>query len=122
MAAAGLTVGIGLIVASEPDAHAWTWLPLFVVWTAAYAGSFAILPFAVAIVFSEAFRLRSVFFWLAVGGGTALAGYLLNDISSGTPWSGFNLSFHLAAGFVAGAVYWAVAGRSAGVTNPSATP
>jgi hypothetical protein len=115
MLAAGLTVAVGL-AAAGPAGDALPWIPLLVVWTATYAGGFAILPWAIAVVFAEGFRLRSVWLWLAVGGGTGAAGYLLNDLAVGTPWDGFDIAFHLAAGFVAGLVYWLVAGRNAGVS------
>ena len=38
-------------------------------------------------------------------GAIGAAAYLLDDFTAGTPWSGFNAAFYLAAGFVAGA-WW----------------
>jgi len=113
MLAAGLTVAAGLAVAG-PVGDSVPWIPLFTVWTATYAGGFALVPWAVAAVFAEGFRLRSPWFWLAVGGAVGAGGYFLGAGGHGTPWDGFDLSFHLAAGFAAGMVYWLVAGRSAG--------
>ena len=113
MAAAGLTVALGM-VGVEPSGDGVPWIPLFAVWTGVYAGGFAFIPWIVAVVVAEGFALRSVFFWLALGGAVGAAAYLLDDFTAGTPWSGFNAAFYLAAGFVAGAVYWLVAGRQSG--------
>ena len=113
MAAAGLTVSLG-VVGFEPTGDAMPWIPLLAVWTGLYAGGFAFVPWIVAVVIAEGFAIRSVFFWLALGGAVGAAAYLLTDLAVGTPWSGFNLAFHLAAGFVAGIVYWAVAGHRSG--------
>lgn len=123
MLAAGLTVSLG-VVGLEPTGDAVPWIPLFAVWTGLYAGGFAFIPWIVAVVIAEGFAIRSVFFWLALGGAVGAAAYLFNDVAVGTPWSGFNLAFHLAAGFVAGFVYWLVAGRQAGagLGRQAATP
>ena len=120
MLAAGLTVAVG-VIGVEPTGDAVPWIPLFAVWTGLYAGGFAFIPWIVAVVLAEGFALRSVFFWLALGGGTGAAAFLLTDLAAGTPWSGFNLAFHLAAGFVAGLVYWLVAGRNAGLGSGTRT-
>ncbi len=114
MLAAGLTVALGL-AASGPLADTGPFVPLFTVWTALYAGGFAFVPFAVAVVVAEGFAIRTPWYWLAVGGAIGAAGYLLDDMARGTPWDGLHVSFPLAAGFVAGLVYWLVAGRRAGI-------
>ena len=114
MLAAGLTVAVGVAAVGSFDAAA-PWIPFVTVWTSLYAGGFAFLPWIVAVVLAEGFRLRSAWYWLAIGGAVGAAGFLLDDVARDTPWDGFDLSFHLAAGFVAGLVYWLVAGRLAGI-------
>jgi hypothetical protein len=78
-------------------------------------GAAAFAPAAVVIVAAEIFRLRSVFYFLAVGGAL---GVLLNRVSSGGE---FTIAFpdradlvFPAAGLAAGFVYWLVVGRLSG--------
>jgi hypothetical protein len=78
-------------------------------------GAVAFIPAAVVIAAAEVFRLRSVFYFLAVGG---LLGIVLNEANSSDALSlalldRENLVFP-AAGFAAGFVYWLVAGRLSG--------
>ncbi len=121
MVAAGLTVAVGL-TAVRPSGEALPWVPILAVWTSLYAGGFAFVPWVVAVVVAEGFRIRSVWFWLAVGGGVGAAGFLLDDVAAGTPWDGFSLAFYLAPGFVAGLVYWLVVGWSAGFRGERPRP
>ena len=84
-------------------------------WVVVEVGALAAVPALIAIVLAELFRWRSVFFYLAVGGGLGLLA---------TPISGADGSRVLlpAAGFVGGFAYWFVAGRLAGVAASPAEP
>lgn len=111
--AAGLTVAFG-IFGVNPSGDAAGWIVLFTAWTAAYAGAFAFMPWLIAVVFAEGFGFRSVWFWLALGGLIGAAAYLFTGFVGDTAEGDFGLAVHLAAGFVAGFVYWLIAGRSSG--------
>lgn len=78
------------------------------------AGVFSFLPALVAILLAEAFGWRSVFYWLAVGGGIGLAGHGLTGFLDTPGWGDDRLLAVLGAGFVGGLVYWLIAGRLAG--------
>jgi hypothetical protein len=111
--AAGFTVALG-IFGLNPSSDAAGWIVLFTAWTAAYAGAFAVMPWLIAVVLAEGFGLRSVWFWFAVGGAIGVAAYAFTGFLGHAGDTGLGLAVHLAAGFVAGFVYWLVAGRRAG--------
>ena len=124
IAAAGFTVALG-IFGLNPSSDASGWIILFAAWAAAYAGAFAFLPWLIAVVFAEGFGLRSVFFWFAVGGAIGGAAYAFTGFYGDKAEDGSGIAIHLAAGFVAGFVYWLVAGRSSGdgfVSRPNDRP
>ena len=93
--------------------------------SAALIGALAFVPAALAIVLAEAFRWRSLFYHVAVGGLIAFALWGLGDIgpipddASGGSSLRPGTTVALAAGFVAGAIYWLVAGRSSGTWRRS---
>ena len=55
-----------------------------------------------------------MFFWFAVGGAIGGAAYAFTGFYGDKAEAGSGLAIHLAAGFVAGFVYWLIAGRSSG--------
>jgi hypothetical protein len=83
-------------------------------------GAVAFFPALIAIALAELFSVRSIFYWLVVGGLIGLAG---ESVSHGFAWLDDiprRFSLMLAAGFVGGFVYWLIAGRLSG--QPSAAP
>ena len=81
---------------------------------AIYAGALAAVPTLAAIVLAEAFAWRSFFFWSLFGGVLGLAGKAMQDNAEGVHTPGI-VALYSAAGLVAGAVYWLVAGRRSGM-------
>ncbi len=84
------------------------------------AGAFSFLPALLAIVLAEAFGWRSIFYWLAVGGGIGLAARGFTDFGASPEWADYALIVPLGAGFIGGLVYWLIAGRLAGAGAPPA--
>ena len=84
-------------------------------WVVVEVGALAAVPALIAIVLAELFRWRSVFFYLAVGGGLGLLATPLHGTDGGQ-------LLLPAAGFVGGFAYWFVAGRLAGVAASPAEP
>jgi len=82
---------------------------------AIYAGALAAVPTLAAIVLAEAFAWRSFFFWSLFGGVLGLAGKAMQDNAEGVHTPGI-VALYAAAGLVAGAVYWLVAGRRSGMS------
>ena len=81
--------------------------------TASVLGGVVFVPVAVAILISEVGRFSSLIFHLAAAGLVALLVWTLGGSGDGAaPRPGTTIV--LAAGFVAGFVYWLVAGRTAG--------
>ena len=114
-------VAAGVVMASSlysftgrPDAAIQGVVLAFGFVVAVYAGALAFAPMLVAIVLAEAFSWRSFFFWAPFGGVLGLAGKALSDHYEGAPTPGV-IALYAAAGAVAGAVYWLIAGRSSGV-------
>lgn len=104
--------------ASEPpqaDVLSFTLAYLF---TVNAIGAVAFVPAAAAIIAAEILRLRSVFYFLAVGGGL---GVVLNEVSIRGHFADATLDradlVFPAAGFAAGFVYWLVVGRMSGRFN-----
>jgi hypothetical protein len=89
-------------------------------------GAAAFIPWMIVVVPAEIFRLRSILFYGAIGcavGAASLFGLRLVQslimFRPKPPAAGFAMNFAipwfiLAAGLVAGVVYWAIAGRNAG--------
>jgi len=82
--------------------------------TTLWTGTIAILPAAVAIALGEAFAWRSVFYYFLAGGIIALIADQVSELVIESALPGGRLVIMLAAGFVGGFVYWAIAGRLAG--------
>lgn len=79
-----------------------------------HIGLTAFTPAVVAGLITEAFSWRSIFVHVAAGGVIGL--FLLNEsgVYAGETPPQQDLVITLAAGFVAGLVYWLIAGRNAG--------
>jgi len=88
-------------------------VPYFFTISAIGAAAFA--PSAIAIAAAEVLSFRSVFYFLAVGGGL---GAIANQMSVGDPsaFAAFDRTELVfpAAGFAGGFIYWLVAGRLSG--------
>jgi len=91
---------------------------MMTVWT----GTIAILPAALAIALAEAFAWRSVLYYFLVGGVIALIADQMSDLVIAPSFPGRRLVIMLAAGFVGGFVYWAIAGWRAGDWGPGNSP
>ncbi len=74
----------------------------------------ATAPSLVAIAIAEAMRWRGLAINLLLGGGVALATDFITTTPESAPLSRGAALVLLSTGFVAGFVYWLVAGRSAG--------
>lgn len=111
--AAGWTIAFGVYglrydVELMWEVFATGWLMTF------YAGWFAFVPAAVAVVLAEAFGWRSALFWMLFGGAVAAVGYEFPFAAGAAPGDNdYRLAF-IAAGFVGGFVYWLIAGRLSG--------
>lgn len=81
------------------------------------AGAVSFVPALVAVVLAEAFAWRSAFTYLAVGGAIGFAAGRLAGFAGPAELAGHRPALSLAAGFVGGFVYWAIAGRRAGTTR-----
>jgi hypothetical protein len=79
-----------------------------------YVGGFSFLPTVIAIAVAEIFRLRTIIFYVAVGGALGLAAHQLTGFSAFEP-RGQILVVLLGGGFAGGLIYWLTAGRLAGV-------
>lgn len=97
-----------------PDLVAWSSLVLIL-----YAGALSFAPALVAIVLAEAFGWRSVFYWLAIGGGIGLAAHLVTVPIEPLMPQGERAALYLGGGFVGGLVYWLIAGRLSGTPVPA---
>lgn len=74
-----------------------------------------VLPALLAVILGEVLRLRSVIYYMIAGGAAMIAIPLLyqtGDGISSVPNTRFMVIF-LASGFVAGFIYWLIAGRRA---------
>jgi hypothetical protein len=115
-AAAVLTLGQWTAEGDPFDAYDQVAVGLAVAISAAVIAGYALLPGMLLIALAEGFRLRSIVFYALAGGFAALL------IASGS--SAPTLSRDLfspeqeliaASGILAGLLYWALAGRKAGV-------
>jgi len=81
--------------------------------TASVVGGAALVPVAVLIGVAEAARLRGLVFHVGAAGALAFVAWTLGGEAGSTavrPGS----AVALAAGFIAGGLYWLIAGRSSG--------
>ena len=85
-------------------------------------GAAALVPAAVAIAAAEVFRLRSVLFYLAVGGALGLAFAGLSDFHGSAELIARRPVLYPAAGLAGAFVYWLIAGRLAGRVRPPPRP
>jgi len=122
--AAGVTLAIGIVAPdwTGGDSDPYERVSFFFVsfFATSFVGAVAILPALLAVLISEAARLRS-FLYYGVGGAlVALASYYGSDISvrlentTDVPPVNNALQLAAAAGIVGGLVYWLIAGRNAG--------
>jgi hypothetical protein len=121
--AAGLVVSLAVLIPMVGDLalgpYGESVLGVVVTFGALFVSAYALAPLLLVIVCAEAFAIRALLFY-ALGG--ALMGAVLYFNYSG--WSGRaftaggfarrELEVMAAAGIVAGLVYWAIAGRTAG--------
>jgi len=89
--------------------------------SASVVGATALVPAGILIAIAELARLRGIVFHLAASGGIA---FLLWTIGSGAENADIRPGsvVALAAGFLAGLVYWAVAGRTSGCWQAQKKP
>ena len=88
---------------------------------ASVVGAAALVPAALLITLAETARLKGVIFHVAAGGGIAFLLWTLGgpgEVGEIRPGS----SVALASGFLAGFVYWLVAGRTSGSWQNRAKP
>jgi hypothetical protein len=122
--AAGVTLAIGIVAPdwTGVDSDPYERVSFFIVsfFATSFVGAVAILPALLAIVITEAARLRS-FLYYGVGGAlVALASYYGSDISvrlentTDVPPVNNALQLAAAAGIIGGLAYWLIAGRNAG--------
>jgi hypothetical protein len=89
-------------------------LLVLVVTAAAVVGAFSFVPALAAIALAEAFGWRSLIFYLLAGCAVGFAAVALL-VPPERALSDADARLFLAAGAVAGLVYWLVAGRTAGL-------
>lgn len=102
---------------------AWTALDFIgsAAFLAIFIGGFAAVPTLVAMAVAEVFRIRSAYYFMLSGGVVAMLPGVpfafdpatdasASAVASGVPF----LTLLAASGFVAGAVYWLIAGRHSG--------
>jgi hypothetical protein len=118
--AATIVLALGFLLPQFSDAVAFGVehgiFPVAVGFGAFLLSVFAFLPAMIVIALAEAFRLRSVFFYAALGGLGMLALYYgagFADHFAGSPMPR-ELELVAASGIVAGLVYWLLVGRNAG--------
>lgn len=91
---------------------------------ASVIGAAALVPATVVIVIAEIARLRGLIFHVAAAGAIAFMLWTLGSEGASTnagelrPGS----AVALAAGFLAGAVYWLIAGRTSGTWQANSVP
>lgn len=84
---------------------------------ASAVGAAALVPASVLIAIAEFARLRGIVFHLAAGGGIAFLLWTLGSADVNADLRPGSV-IALAAGFLAGLVYWAIAGRTSGCWQP----
>jgi hypothetical protein len=124
--AAGIAIAIGML---GPEWHGFSgdfaertgfWLLVF--FGASFTGAIGLLPLVILITIAEGFKIRSLLAYAAVGAALLALGYYSSGFSRGyeesidhpPPAIPREIEIAAAAGAAFGAVYWAIAGRSAG--------
>lgn len=119
---AGIALAVGVMVpdfvtvTTDPIEHfqfiAFSFLATNIVMAAAF------VPALVLVGLAETFDIRSVFYYAFGGGAVALIAFFGSDIrfeeTTDMPPVAFGLQLVVAAGIIAGFVYWIIAGRNAG--------
>lgn len=114
-----LTASVGL-TPSDPTDSFWFWshFVLGTAFTASYLGAMALAPWAVVVIVTEAFRLRSVLLYLLAGGALgALPALGLAPMMRSLDGDPRRVLIMIATGIVGGFVYWIAAGRMAGING-----
>lgn len=113
--AAGLFLSWGFFQAAAPDHDPVAFAAMIGTGlvTASVVGGFAFIPAGIAILAAELMRWRSFVFHLGAAGAIGLALWTFGE-EAGTTGLRPGTTIALAAGFLAGAVYWLIAGRSSG--------
>lgn len=112
-----LATSVG-ITPADPADGIWFWgnFGFGAAMTASYLGAMTLAPWAVVILVTEVFRLRSVLVYVVVGGLLGLLPVFglasLMRPASDDPHS---TAILVATGIIGGFVYWLVAGRMAGI-------
>jgi hypothetical protein len=109
--AAGLTIALGAV--GHPDVAPGLFVIALVVNTA-YVGAVAFLPAAIAIIAAEIAALRSPFYYLAVGAALGFAANQLAFYVGRADLYDDRGFLYVAGGMVGAAVYWLIAGMTAG--------
>lgn len=112
-----LAASVGFMPADPADGL-WFWSNFGVgtALTASYLGAMALAPWAVVILVTEVFRLRTTLIYLAAGGLLgALPSLGLAPMMRSFEGQPREIAILIATGFVGGFVYWLVAGRMAGI-------
>lgn len=112
-----LAASVGLGPTNPADAS-WFWGQFGVgaAFTASYLGAMALAPWAVLILVTEVFRLRSSLVYILAGGFLGVLPALgLAPMMRSLDGEPRQIAILVASGFIGGFVYWLVAGRMAGV-------
>lgn len=87
-----------------------------------WVGSIAFFPMLVAIFVAELFSIRSIVYWLTVGGLIGFIPRILATPAAGDGYLDAATTQMLAAGFAGALIYWLIAGRRSGGRMPDDTP
>lgn len=133
--AASFAAGVTLVLAVTGWAGGFADAPLGALLTHAFYAGGALAAFIVILAFppsavlalvGEIFAIRNGFFYVFVGGLVAALGYVgasdFGRVGSLPPGATEELMAFIAAGLVAGAAYWLVAGRTAGLRPAEPEP
>jgi hypothetical protein len=86
-----------------------------------FAGMISFIPMGIAIFLAETMNIRSLIVWLAIGGGIGLLNSETTLVFDGLTFVDNLRLVCVAAGFVGGFVYWAIAGRNSGLFRTTST-
>lgn len=112
-----LTASVGLTPSNPADSFwFWSYFGVGTAFTASYLGAMALAPWAVVVIVTEAFRLRSVLLYLLAGGALgALPALGIAPMMRQLDGDPRRIVIVIATGIVGGFVYWVAAGRMAGI-------
>jgi hypothetical protein len=110
---------LGVFIAAGPNRNPAIWLlPYFAPWGMVFSVPLTIVPSALFVSLSETFRIRKLPFYLFAGSITGIAVIVTLNGSRHLPVSHGDWFFDLllaGGGALCGCVYWAIAGRKAGL-------